>query len=192
MKQLHFSILIVIVLASCNNNKSEKNTQQINTDTTAFFPVNDYLSTDIEDVQKTPYLIIKKTYENKILKDSVVINTKEFLTLANIFLSKSIMQPQLHTLYKPSLFNDLSTKSITFTYDALRDTLPVRSVMILLNDETNKLKNIFITAVNTNKNSTISQQLTWNAEKSFSINSSIKKEKLPETIETIIVSWNDK
>ncbi|MBS1627505.1 MAG: hypothetical protein JSR09_06390 [Bacteroidetes bacterium] len=192
MRQLYFIVFTVSILISCNSNKKQKAIQQTNTDTTAFFPVNDYLSNDIEDVQKTPYLIIKKVYENKILKDSIVINAKEFTALANIFLSKNITQPQLHSLYKPSLFNDLSTQSITFTYDALRDTLPVRSVMILLNDETNKLKNVFITSVNTSNNTIINERLTWNAGKNFSIHHDIKKENLPETIETTIVSWNDK
>jgi len=90
------------------------------------------------------------------------------------------------------LFNDLSTKSITFTYDALRDTLPVKNVTILLNDENNKLKNVFITAVNDSKDSTIKEQLVWNAQRSFSIDRSITKSNAPEKIESIFVSWNDK
>ncbi|WP_206203621.1 hypothetical protein, partial [Thermococcus sp. M36] len=75
MKQLVFFTVLILSITSCNNHNNNS-LLQTNSDTTAFFPVNDYLSNDIEDVKKTPYLITKKIYENKVLKDSSVINAE--------------------------------------------------------------------------------------------------------------------
>jgi hypothetical protein len=191
MKQLVFFTVLILSITSCNNHNNNS-LLQTNSDTTAFFPVNDYLSNDIEDVKKTPYLITKKIYENKVLKDSSVINAEEFIKLSDAFISKDITKPQYHALYKPSLFNDLSTRSITFTYDALRDTLPIKSISILLDDESNKLKQIFITSVLDTFDAQTVEKLIWNAGKSFSIHRSITKPNSPEKIESIFISWNDK
>jgi hypothetical protein len=192
MKQIVTFISIFILAIGCNNHNNNTTTQQLNTDTTAFFPVTDYLNNDIDDVKKTPYLIIKKVFENKVLKDSSVISSAEFVALANTFLQKDITKPQYHSMYKPSVFNDLSTKSITFTYDALRDTLPVKNVTVLLNDKSNKLRNVFITSIYNSNNSTVKEQLMWNAERSFSIHCFTTKPDSPEKMKSIFASWNDK
>lgn len=187
---LLYSLTAILFLSSCKNNKQP--TTQTNTDTTSFFPVNDYLATDIKDVVQTPYFIYKKTIINNKQTDSIVISKKEFEQLANEFLQRNITAIALKSFYKPALFNDLSTKSITFTYTALKDDLPVRMVSVLLDDETNKLKHVFITAVTTNKDSTITEQLSWKAGKSFRINRFIEKANGSKTEESNFINWNDK
>lgn len=189
MKKISCILAIYFLIIGCHH-RDTVTSPKSNTDTTAFFPVNDYIRTDIEEVQKTPYLIQQVMMENDQLIDSAAITKEKFIQLANIFLSDSITKPALHAQYNGALFHDLSTQSYTFTYAALNEHLNVRTVNVLLNDENNKLKSVFIAAINT-ADSVKEEKLTWKAGKSFRISRTILRAD-KEIEQNIFVNWNDK
>jgi hypothetical protein len=183
-------ILLLLFYIACNTHAVKKLNSNLIKDTTSFFPVNDYLQTDIQDVNKTPYLIKRVIIENGKQIDSSFITKTSFNILATIFLNDSITAVGDKLLYHQDLFNDLTTKSITFTYTCLQKNLPVQNVSILLDEQSNQLKNIFISAFNKN-DSILEEKLSWKAGKSFSINRAIKRNNT--TLEqNIFVNWNDK
>ncbi len=190
---MHKTCLLLLIFFFCFACKQKKNQSEIAQpikDTTAFFPVNDLLLADINDVKQTPYFIYKITTKKKS-RDSVSLSKEEFLSLANLFLQKKISTPELKPLYKESSFHDLSTSSYTIVYTATDTSLPVKEVTILLDDATNKLKHVFIRNVISNNDSTLIEQYDWKASKSFRINRYIKRKDNSETKETNFINWND-
>ena len=184
-------LIMVIWLYCCScTQRPHISEQKMNADTTAFFPVNDYLRAEIADIQQTPYLIRCVIMENNRLVDSLPISKKVCTDWANLFLKDSITNVSQHAFYTGNLFHDLSTQSYTFTYNALNDTLQVKMVNVLVSDENNKLKSVFIAASNTS-DSVKEEKLIWTAGKSFRINRNLIR--LNKEIEqNIFVNWNDK
>jgi hypothetical protein len=190
MKIYLLSLLICILFIDCRQKNRQPVFNSQTADTVKTFPVNNFILSDIKDVQQTPYLIYKITITNK-KKDSSVITKEEYKNLADQFLQKDISVPSLKILYKESVFHDLTTRSYTITYTATDPSLYVKDLSVLLNDETNKLSRIFIHCLNDNGDSTIIEQYSWKAGKSFSINKYIRRKDGSEWEEEKIVIWND-
>lgn len=160
-------------------------------DTSKFFPLNDFLIADIKDVQQTPYLIYKiSVHENK-KRDSSAITKDEYNKFANQFLQRSISTSSSKLSYKEVVFHDLSTKSYTINYTATDPDLYVKDISILLDDGTNKIKRVFIHCLKDNGDSTIIEQYSWKAGKSFQINKSIQRKDGSSLEEQNSIIWND-
>lgn len=184
-------LLISITFVQCK----QKHTKTIDTsvsDSTKFFPVTDFIQTDINDVLQTPYFIYKLTEHKSGGRDSAVVSREEFKILANQFLQKNIATPELKPFYRETVFHDLSTKSFTITYSTLNHEPDVQQVLILLNDSTNKLSRIFIFCSSNKNDSSVTEQFNWKAGRSFQINRFIKRKDGSEYEEHNTVVWNDK
>lgn len=180
-----------MLLINCRQKNKQQQIKTQSTDTANFFPVNDFLIADIKDVDQTPYYIYKITVHQNNKRDSSALTKEAYKALANQFLSKSIATTALKPFYKESSFHDLSTKSYTITYTATDPDLYVKDVYILLDDETNKLKRVFIHCLRENEDSTVVEQYNWKAGKSFQINKSVsRKNKALEEEQNSIV-WHE-
>jgi hypothetical protein len=175
---------------SCRQKDKRSALNSTSADTAKFFPVNDFILSDIKDVEQTPYLIYKITITNK-KKDSSVITREEYKFLADQFLQKDISIPSLKPLYKESVFHDLTTGSYTITYTATEPSLYVKDLSVLLNDQTNKLSRIFMHCMNDSGDSTVIEQYSWKAGKSFSINKYIRRKDGSEWENQNLIVWND-
>ena len=178
MKYELFIGLLFITILSCKSKKDNSSTlpEQSNpNDTTTFFDVKGFFESEIKDVSTTPYFIYKTTRKDEGTKDSMPINNKQFVQLAQQFLESDITGKDIKHYYKENIFRDLSTKSITFNYSTTNKALDVQNIDVLLDEETNKVKFIFIRADKAYGDSTVITQLNWNKGKSFLINKSIIK-----------------
>ncbi len=176
MKYLLFILVPIAVTVCCsgchsNQQKAATTTQPVK-DTGTYFPIKEILTEEINDVNSTPYFMYKIETNNAGKKDSSVIYAKEFEHLAQPFLDADINSPALKPLLNESVFHDLSTNSYSFTYApaAQDDTFPIKSVIILLNDANNKLKNIFIHKILHRADTTIDEALHWKPTNYFTIN----------------------
>jgi len=193
MYNYFISLLLLVVLSSSCQQKNIKGAVDVPNNTTAIFPVNNFIQTDINDVLATPYSIYKLTTKKPAeRKDSIAVSRETFKLLANQFLQKTIATPTLRPYYRETVFHDLSTKSITITYSTVNHELNVQQVLILLDDATNKLKRVFILCTTNNKDSSITEQYNWKAGKSFQINRFIKRKEGNDTEEYNTVVWNEK
>ena len=96
-------------------------------------------------------------------------------------------------MYKESVFQVLSTSSYTLNYTPLQyETTEIQNIDILLAEETNLVKRVFIKRVYTSGDSSITEQYGWKADKSFQITRFIKKGEHFSRTETQYVNWNDK
>ncbi len=196
MKHLLLTISILsIITISCKNNKENKATKATtptNTvDTSHFFDTKSFFQTEIKDVTTTPYFMYIITTRDEKKKDSSHLTTTEFVRLAQEFLAQDITQKELKPSYKEDVFRDLSTKSITFSYSTKNKDLDVQNIDVLLDEESNKVKFIFIRSQKISKDSTIITQLNWKRAKNFLINRAVLKSDGTKYSTQQFVSWDN-
>ena len=191
MKNCFILLLFSLLFINCKQKNKQQPLNESATDTANFFPVNDFIISDIKDVEQTPYYIYKITVHENNKRDSSSITNDEFKALANQFLENSITTTARKPFYKQATFHDLSTKSFTITYSATDPELYVKDVSILLDDETNKLKRVFIHCLKDNDDSTVIEQYSWKAGKSFQINKSVSRKDGTQTEDEKSVVWHE-
>ncbi|MDE3235674.1 MAG: hypothetical protein KGO81_06950 [Bacteroidota bacterium] len=189
--KLHFILpaVLLICLAACKGNNG--NNVRANTDTASFLPVNDFIIADVKDIEHTPYFIYKIIQMPDGQKDSSAIDAASVEKIANRFLQNNFTDPDQKQYYTSSSFHDLSTKSYSFTYSSQSDKTPNKEILVLLDDETNSPKNIFIKRITEEADSTITEQLNWRIHKSLQVSRSAVSKTGIERNETIFVNWND-
>lgn len=191
MKNCFILLLFSLLFINCKQKNKQQPLNESATDTANFFPVNDFIISDIKDVEQTPYYIYKITVHENNKRDSSSITNNEFKALASQFLENSITTTARKPFYKQATFHDLSTKSFTITYSATDPELYVKDVSILLDDETNKLKRVFIHCLKDNDDSTVIEQYSWKAGKSFQINKSVSRKDGTQTEDKKSVVWHE-
>ena len=193
-KMKTFSAFVFFVLSlflcSCKSNSSKKPETQ-NNDSINFFQVNQFIQSEINEVNHTPYYIYKiEIIDGK--QDSSAISNVEFNQLSSTFLTHDINEKKLKPYYKESTFEDESTKSFTINYSTLNKELELQSVDIILGEDAKTLKRILARKfINYNDSSAI-EQLSWKPGERFMINRSVQLPDNKEIQRQIIVVWNEK
>lgn len=184
----------MFVLLSCKNKQEQKApaapASTATADTTKFFDVKGFIESEIKDVTTTPYFLYTITTRDDKKRDSAHVTTTEFVRLAQEFLAQDITQSELKPFYKEEVFRDLSTKSITFSYSTRNKDLDVQNIDVLLDEESNKVKFIFIRSQKITKDSTVITQFNWKRAKNFLINRSVLRSDGSKYSTQQFVSWN--
>jgi len=177
---------------SCRQHAKHTNArEQVNNDTAKFFDVTHYIQSQIADVNKTPYFIYKLTVTNG-KKDSVAINTDLFNTISVQFLKPDINDTAFKKRYTESIFHDLTTKSFTISYTSSDKQLEIQNVEVLLQEDGETVKRIFIRKFFNYSDSSAIEQLSWKPGQSFQINRLVQKTDNKEIAYQTNVIWNEK
>ena len=182
---LSCTVLLAFV-TSCGN-KTNTSVATYQNDSIVFFQVNDFFASQVATVNKTPYFIYQAT-TTAGKTDSLPVSVRVFDSLAAIFTRYDISNKAVKKYYKESAFNDESTHSITLNYSTQQKDLPVQSVDVLLHQETQAVKRIFITIAENAGDTARLYKLSWKANENFSIITSVtlgKEEKITQTT----VAW---
>ena len=193
MKQLSFLFLfLIVVLTACKSGKEEKGDANATTDSTKFYPVGDFFRAQIRYVDLRNFSIYKiSTKDGK--KDSTVLTKDEFVNWVSQLLARSIFAPKYDSSqYKETVFHDLTTQSLTLNYAPLNRDALVQNIDVLLNDETNIVKTIYIKSIYTNGDTTIVEQCNWKADKSMHQNRVLSTKAGYTSSEINYINWNDK
>jgi len=187
-----FSIAITIIVLSISISCKQKSSQQAKkeSDTTHFFQVPQYIKSQLQEVNRTPYFIYKMDVVNG-KKDSSAITTPQFINLAQTFLKPDISAPDLKKYYTENIFHDETTKTFTISYTTANKDLEVQNVDILLDEDGKTVKRIFIRKFFNDTDSSSIEQLSWKSGESFQINKLVNIDDKENTQQTIVV-WNEK
>ena len=190
MNRFIFYCLLIFIMGfySCKSNNSPAAIAST-VDTVKFLPINDFILSDIKDVKNIPYFIYKIRTVNK-KKDSTTFPTADFEKFAAPFLQYDINKQPLKGQFKETTFHDNTTKSNTFIYTPINADIAVRNITVLLDEATDKPKNIFIQINKQLNDTTVIERLQWKPRKSFRI-TKISQAKNFNEEETNYVSWND-
>ncbi len=186
------AVATLLTLFSCRSkNTSEEGTKTINNDSTVFYPVQQFFINDKKDVDSTPYFLYRIVEKNN-RRDSTPISRQIFDSLANMFTAIDISDISVKKYYEENVFNDLTTNSITLSYRSINKELPVQSVDVLLNNESQRVKRIFVSRVSNKGDTTVMDKMGWKANESFYINRIIQLPGGKEQSEKNTVIWNKK
>jgi len=192
-KRFYGYLLCLLMAAACHHGEtSDAKKAPVLSDTAKYYPLTDFFRAQKEyvDLRNFPIYQIRET-DGK--KDSTGVSKESFLAISNSFSLQADRFQKNKQLYKESVFQDLSTSSYTLNYTPVQyETTDIQNIDILLAEETNLVKRVFIKRVYTSGDSSITEQYGWKADKSFQITRFIKKGGHFSRTETQYVNWNDK
>jgi hypothetical protein len=157
----------------------------------SFFPVADYLETEIMRVDSFPIATMKYTIRNG-RTDSGYIQLTEFNALARQFLLPEFKDGSFEKKYTENSFADRGTESVTFTYSTTDQSLPLQRVDVVTASGTqgNLVKSIYLEKSRVAGDSVILQKMFWQAGRNFQIISLIRVKGQPPMQQQVRVVWN--
>lgn len=163
-----FCLLFILIVACKSKGNQESNKKTPLADTSKFYPIDQFVKEQMQQVDLGDYFI-RKTFTKDSTESNETIDKDAFLSEAATVLSLA-KQFMLHKeLYKESVFQDLSTASYTINYTAIDASTPIQRVDVLLSEETNIIKRLFIReSININGEKDF-RQISWLANHSFQI-----------------------
>ena len=192
MKKWCFLIFIIFSFCACKQNENPAAASEAGKkDTTHFFEVAQYVKTQIEEVNKTPYYIYKIDIING-KKDSTAINGEVFNRISAHFLKPDINDADLKKHYTENIFHDQTTKSFTISYTAKDKELEIQHIEVLLQEDGQTVKRLFIRKFFNYPDSSAIEQLSWKPGERFQINRSVQKPGNKEESYLTDVVWNEK
>lgn len=181
---------LILIIQSCKNNRAA-NAVTETSDTVHFYPVMDYFKTQVKEVDSFAVFIYKITINNNGSKDSTVLNQEQFNQWAQAFLAYDISDKKFHKYYKENIFLDETTHSYTFNYTAMKNTLPLQTVDILLDEDDQHVKRVFINKVISAGDSTVTEKAGWKTGSSFFINRIVDYPGNRTTTQQNIIVWHN-
>ncbi len=184
---LSFILILAGLFSFCNEGPRQNKAIPV-ADTAKYYPCADFIREQIRFVDLRNF-DIRRTITVDSRKDSSGITKEAFVQLANGVLSVLENWNKQKNLYKETVFQDLSTNSYTINYTAIDPDSKLQRIDILLNDETNTIKRMFLRE-NWKLNDTVyTNQFSWIADEGFQIVSAKKYQDFSHS-QTIAVNWN--
>lgn len=180
----------LFVGSSCGGPVQRKQKENTAGDTSKYYPLRSFLQEQVQYVDLRNFPIYRITVKDG-RRDSVSMRKEDFLSMAAAFLQRDLSEPGLKSKYTETVFQDQSTGSLTLNYSPLATSLPVKSIDILLDENTHAVKRVFIRAAYTRGDTSITEQYSWKANKSFQLNRTLQTSKGFTSTETNFVNWND-
>ena len=180
---------LLTTIFSCSGNINETTRGQLlSNDSVVFYPVQEYFYTQIKtiDSNTTITLVLIDTVGNK---KSTAINKNEFTELCKPFFENNIADPSIKKYYRESVFLDETTGSYTFNYTSVNNSLPLRTLDVLLDTTTQRVKRVFITQTKTGGDTAIIEKIGWKTDQSFFINRIFELSGNKDSIQQITVIW---
>jgi hypothetical protein len=195
---MFLSMPLCLFLQFCNNKTEPAETDQLASDTTKaapknYFPVADFLRSEIRYVDSLPVGIMKYTTQNG-KKDSTYIKLEEFHRLAKEFLPAELNDSSFISNYEEASFYDRSTNTSTFFYTAKDKTMPIQRVDVVSmpDDVYDKVTSIYMQKNISAGDSTVIKKLYWKPGRHFQM-SSEKHQKGNTPVETQLkVVWDNR
>ncbi|MDP4128718.1 MAG: hypothetical protein Q8918_13750 [Bacteroidota bacterium] len=158
-------VLTVFFYSACHNQPdvppSKKN----------YFPVRDYLRSQIADVDSVPSKMMEYDIQNG-KTDSAVISLQTFNKLAAAFLLPDLDSVRFENRFEENSFLDQSNNLLTFTYSTKDSSYGLRRVDVLATPNpggTDKVKSIYLESSSSDTDGLKLTKMYWRAGKSFSI-----------------------
>ena len=182
--------LLTFIMA-CRSGTTKTGEAALKTDTAKYFATTPFFKEQIQYVDLRNFSIYKISVIDG-RKDSGVLTKDDFAKWAGIFLDKDISGPQTAKGYRESVFNDLSTGSITLNYSPLDGEATIQNIDVLLAQETSQVKSIIIRSVYDRGDTLVTELCSWKADKSFQVNRSFTTKSGYQRTELNFINWNDK
>jgi hypothetical protein len=157
----------------------------------AFFPVADYLRSEIGRVDSTPLAIVQYTTENQ-KTDSSYIQPAAFDALAREFVVPELLNGGFEKNFSENSFMDKGTQSATFTYSTKDKTLPLQRVDVITGEGngSNTVRSVYLERAVSAGDSIILKKMYWKARHSFLIITTWRVHGKPPVVRQVKVVWD--
>ncbi len=203
MKMLSSFYGLVVLLtitgwASCKSepNRSEEKKTALS-DTAKFYPIEKFIQDEIQYVDLRDFIITEmKLQENgdtvlvKEVNTTRKLNKDEFIAVATEIKNKAVWFSNNKHLYKETVFQDLGTESYTINYQS--EKADITNIDLLLNEQTNLPKRLFIREITKEQENTITVQYSWTAGKQLTIAKSINNGKTLIWQSSSTIQWKNR
>ncbi len=191
MKTKHIAfVLLILAMVSCNTNKNYPVITKIQADTSKYYPIEQFIREQVQYVDLRNFTIYQFT-TNASKKDSVIISKDAFADWVNKLLAKGLVSDTMAGHYKESVFNDQTTGSITLHYAKTEAGSGIQYVDVLLDATSQQVKRLFLKVVYVQKDTTTTEQVSWKANKSVHLSSSVTTTSGYQSNTTQMINWND-
>src|SRR5574343_1257305 len=173
-----FYFIFFSLLFACKSNPQEKKVNNSSfTDTAKFYPIEKFIQDEIQYVDLRDFIITETKLQEK--GDTVLakkfnstskLTKNEFITAAREIKNKAVWFSNNKHLYKETVFQDLGRESYTINYQS--EKAEIKNIDLLLNEQTNLPKRLFIRDISNIEENTITVQYSWTDRKSTRLNSS--------------------
>jgi hypothetical protein len=191
MKNHHaFLFATFFILAACKNQK-EANSAPPGAGKKNYFPVADFLRSEIHYVDSLPLGILKCKVKNNH-SDSSFINPDEFNQLAEEFIPPVLTSAAFENDYEESSFIDQTTQSVAFTYATKNKNQELQRIDVLAksNEGNNQVLSIYLEKMSEKNNEQVRQKMYWKARKSFLIVTTRRSPGQPPVVSQLKVIWD--
>lgn len=194
MQKLFLSLLSCLLFAflGCSTNSGSTNLPNDNTESPSIFPVTSYLKGQLLEIDSAEITPLKLTIQDG-KTDSVWIKREEVRSAAAPFLKPEIDSASMSSLFSTKSFLDQTINAYTFTQDPkvkLPDSIDLRHWDVYMSPQTNKITRIYLVKERTVENVEIATQLTWLADKSFTIRTITQAPGKQPVIKEEKIIWN--
>lgn len=201
MKKALFISWFITALIACNNHTvtetnpgetTKKDSAEATPDTSGFFPVAAFIGGEIKTIDSFQLPLTKTiTINNK--PKVFPVSDEEFRALAKNFTEPDVNSPELAKHYTKSNIADESIPSITLSFTANDNTVPVRKVDVYVKPDpasTDKVSAIYIEKSFTSGDTIVNQRLYWKAGRNMQITTEkiINNKTLP--LQQVKVVWD--
>ncbi|MGZ5190050.1 MAG: hypothetical protein ACXWCZ_03465 [Flavisolibacter sp.] len=194
MKKLLIGFTFLSIFIGCNNTGTQTESQ-LSVDTTtakAYFPVLDFIKSEIRYVDSLPVGIMKYTTENG-KTDSGYIKQPEFHQLAQEFISPALEKESFEKEFSETSFFDNTTQYSNFLYSTANRNITLHRVDVLskpVDEVYNKVRSIYMEKSFQREDSSFIQKMYWKAGQNFLINTEITTSKPDVITRQVKVVWN--
>jgi hypothetical protein len=186
-----FFILLPFALYNCTNNDTSSDQSKEDTAGKAFYPVGNYIRSQLAYIDSMPLAVIKYTTIHNVT-DTSIIEKKDFKHIAAAFITPDISSPEFKSQYEEHSFIDATLGTITLTYTAKNDKVQIRKTDILLNQENTGVRTIYVEKIIPGSDSSVIKKMLWIANLNCQITTLIQKEGQPEAVILERYVWDDR
>lgn len=190
MKIVPFVLLLAVFAHSCKSHPPKTKWDTAAADTSKFYPLDVFFKEQVQYVDLRNFPLYKITVKDG-KKDSAAITKEQFLAITDVFVKRDISAPAVKAGYRESVFNDLSTSSVTLNYVPVDPKAEVQNVDILLDETGRSVKRVFIRSAYMKGDTSITEQISWKTNKSCQVNRSFSAKSGYTSTELNYINWND-
>jgi len=182
--------------SACGNTKNPaaaSDTSKTDSNAARFFPIADYLASEIRYVDSTPLAILRlETFHNRT--DSSFLTPAEFHRLATtVFLPREIDSARLQKDYTENSFGDKTTGYLTFTYAPRDRTMAVQKIDVVIQqgESHDQVKSIYMEREEKLSDTLMIKKMYWQARQSFLVITSLQLPGKAPEVRQLKVVWNN-
>lgn len=195
MKYITVLLFITLLAIACKNHRqpTTDNTPTTDTVTTQYFPIADFLQSEIRNID-TSVLAILSTRTVRQRTDSTFLTANEFNRAAAVFLSPELNPDSLERNYTESSFSDKTTDNLTFNYsprDKGRSLQRIDVIVARGNDGANRVKSIYMERIGEESDTPVIKKMYWQAGHNFQVITTLQPKGHAAETRQLKIVWND-